>query len=202
MEVRELAVPGAWVFTPRQFPDDRGVFMEEFKAAVFEEHVGHALTVAQVNMSISKKGTVRGVHFADVPPGQAKYVFCPRGALLDIAIDIRVGSPTFGAVDSVLLDDVDRRAIYLSEGLGHVFIALQDGTTANYLCSTPYNPAAEHGITPLDPALALPLPDDVEPLLSPKDTAAPTLAEAKEQGLLPTWDVCEPLMRRSASRWG
>jgi dTDP-4-dehydrorhamnose 3,5-epimerase len=191
MDVRELAVPGAWVFTPRQFPDERGVFLEAFKTAVLSEHVGHELVVAQVNISVSKAGTIRGVHFADVPPGQAKYVFCPRGAMLDIAIDVRVGSPTFGAVDSVVLDDVDRRAIYLAEGLGHAFIALQDDTTATYLCSTPYNPGAEHGITPVDPQLQLPWPSDLEPLLSPKDTAAPTLSEALEQGLLPTWAACQ-----------
>lgn len=191
MDVQELSVPGAWAFAPRQFGDDRGVFLEAFKSAVFSQAVGHELSVAQVNVSVSKAGTVRGVHFADVPPGQAKYVFCPRGALLDVAIDIRVGSPTFGAVDSVLLDDRDRRAIYLSEGLGHAFMALEDDTTATYLCSTPYNPTAEHGITPLDPALGLPWPSGLEPLLSEKDTAAPTLDEAREQGLLPTWEACQ-----------
>ena len=190
MDVRELAVPGAWVFTPRQFPDDRGVFMEAYKSAVFAGYLGFALTVAQVNVSVSKAGTIRGVHFADVPPGQAKYVYCPRGALLDVAIDIRVGSPTFGAVDSVVLDDVDRRAIYLAEGLGHAFFALQDDTTATYLCSTSYNPGTEHGITPVDPELKISWPTGIEPLLSPKDTAAPTLAQALEQGLLPTWDAC------------
>ena len=180
MDVREMSVPGAWVFTPKQFGDDRGVFLEAFKASVFSAAVGHELTVAQVNVSVSKAGTVRGVHFADVPPGQAKYVCCPKGALLDVAIDIRVGSPTFGAVDTVVLDDRDRRAIYLSEGLGHAFMALEDGTTAAYLCSTPYNPTAEHGVTPLDPALALPWPTELEPLLSPKDTEAPTLAAARD----------------------
>lgn len=191
MDVRELAVPGAWVFTPKQFADDRGVFMEAFKGGVFSDTVGHDLTVAQVNVSVSKAGTVRGVHFADVPPGQAKYVYCPHGALLDVAVDIRVGSPTFGAVDSVVLDDTDRRAIYLSEGLGHAFYALQDNTTATYLCSTPYNHSAEHGIMPVDPELDLPWPSGRELLLSPKDTAAPTLAEALESGLLPTWEACQ-----------
>jgi dTDP-4-dehydrorhamnose 3,5-epimerase len=191
MDVRELSVPGSWVFTPRQFPDDRGVFLEAFKGGVFAEVVGHELTVAQVNTSISKAGTVRGIHFAAVPPGQAKYVFCTRGAVLDIAIDIRVGSPTFGAVDSVLLDDRDRRAIYLSEGLGHAFCALEDDSTVTYLCSTPYNPTAEHGVTPVDPALSLPWPDGLPLLLSPKDTDAPTLTEAADLGLLPTWQACQ-----------
>lgn len=190
MEVRESTVPGVWVFTPKIFPDDRGLFLEAFKTAVFQEAVGHALTVAQVNVSVSKAGTVRGIHYADVPPGQAKYVFCPRGALLDVAIDIRAGSPTFGAVDSFVLDDVERRAVYLSEGIGHAFYALTDGTTVSYLCSTPYTPSAEHGITPIDPDLDLPWPTDRELLLSPKDTAAPTLSQAREAGRLPTWQAC------------
>jgi dTDP-4-dehydrorhamnose 3,5-epimerase len=133
---------------------------------------------------------VRGVHFADVPPGQAKYVYCPAGSLLDVVIDLRVGSPTFGTWDAVHLDPVDFRAVYLSEGLGHAFVALEDDTVISYLCSTSYNPAAEHGISPLDPALGLPWPTDVELLLSPKDEAAPTLADAASSGLLPSYDDC------------
>ena len=190
MQVDELKVPGAWVFTPRQFPDPRGVFLEWFKASVLEEAVGHPLDVKQANHSASSRGTLRGVHFADVPPGQAKYVYCTRGAVLDVVVDIRVGSPTFGVSDAVRLDDVDRRGIYLSEGLGHAFLALTDDANVTYLCSEPYNPTGEHGIHPLDPELGLPWPTDVEPLLSEKDAAAPTLAEAKASGLLPSYDEC------------
>jgi dTDP-4-dehydrorhamnose 3,5-epimerase len=190
VQVDELKVPGSWVFTPRQFPDPRGVFLEWFKASVVEEAVGHRLALAQANHSVSSRGTTRGVHFADVPPGQAKYVYCTRGAVLDIVVDIRVGSPTFGVSDAVHLDDVDRRGIYLSEGLGHAFVALTDDANVTYLCSEPYNPTGEHGVHPLDPALELPLPDGIEPLLSDKDAAAPTLAEAQEQGLLPSYDAC------------
>ena len=190
MDVVELKVPGAWSFTPRQFGDPRGVFLEWFKGAAFEEAVGHPLSVKQANHSVSSRGTLRGVHFADVPAGQAKYVYCTRGAVLDVVVDIRVGSPTFGVSDAVRLDDVDRRAIYLSEGLGHAFLALSDDANVTYLCSEPYNPKGEHGISPLDPELALPWPDDVEPLLSDKDAAAPTLAKARESGLLPSYDVC------------
>lgn len=190
MQVDELNVPGSYVFTPTQWPDPRGVFLEWFKAPVFAEAVGHPLTVKQANHSVSQKGTLRGVHFADVPPGQAKYVYCTRGAVLDVVVDIRVGSPTFGVVDSVRLDDVDRRAIYLPEGMGHAFLALTDDANVTYLCSEPYNPTGEHGIHPLDPALGLPWPDDVEHLLSDKDAAAPTLEEARASGLLPSYDVC------------
>ena len=193
MQVDELKVPGAWSFTPRQFPDPRGVFLEWFKAEALEQVLGHRLEVAQANHSVSARGTLRGVHFADVPPSQAKYVYCTRGAVLDVVVDIRVGSPTFGVSDAVLLDDQDRRGIYLSEGLGHAFLALTDDANVTYLCSTPYAPGREHGISPLDPALGLPWPDDVEPLLSDKDAAAPTLEQAREQGLLPDWDACQAL---------
>jgi len=191
VQVDELKVPGAWSFTPRQFPDPRGVFLEWFKADALEQALGHWLQVAQANHSVSARGTMRGVHFADVPPSQAKYVYCTRGAVLDVVVDIRVGSPTFGVSDSVLLDDTDRRGIYLSEGLGHAFLALTDDANVTYLCSAPYAPGREHGISPLDPALALPWPDDVEPLLSDKDAAAPTLEQARAQGLLPDWETCQ-----------
>ncbi len=191
MQVDELQVPGAWSFTPRQFPDPRGVFLEWFKADALEQAVGHRLQVAQANHSVSARGTLRGVHFADVPPGQAKYVYCTRGAVLDVIVDLRVGSPTFGVSDAVQLDDQDRRGVYLSEGLGHAFLALTDDANVTYLCSTPYAPGREHGISPLDPELDLPWPTDVEALLSDKDAAAPSLAEARASGLLPDWAACQ-----------
>ncbi len=195
MQVDELKVPGAWSFTPRQFADPRGVFLEWFKAGVLEEAVGHPLTVKQANHSVSARGTLRGVHFAEVPPGQAKYVYCTRGAVLDVVVDVRVGSPTFGVSDAVRLDDQDRRGVYLAEGLGHAFLALTDDANVTYLCSEPYAPGREHGVHPLDPALDLPWAggamDGVEALLSEKDAAAPTLAEAQESGLLPDYAQCQ-----------
>lgn len=190
MKFEELKVPGSWVFTPIQRPDPRGVFLEWFKAPVFREAVGHDFVVKQANHSVSSKGTLRGVHFADVPPGQAKYVYCTKGAVLDIIVDIRVGSPTFGLSDAVRLDTEDRRAVYLSEGLGHAFLALTDDANVTYLCSEPYNPTGEHGVHPLDADLALPFPDDVEHLLSEKDAAAPSFAAAQASGLLPNYDEC------------
>lgn len=202
MDIRELSIAGAWEITPKQFPDDRGVFLEAYKASVFEEAIGHKLDLQQANTSVSKAGTVRGIHFADVPPSQAKYVVCPRGAVLDFAVDIRVGSPTFGKWDCVLLDDVDRRAIYLSEGLGHAFIALEDNSTVLYMCSAPYAPGREHGVSPIDPEIALEFPkvgrdgSPLELLLSPKDTEAPTLSEAKDQGLLPSWEEVQAFIAR------
>ncbi|MGQ0842136.1 dTDP-4-dehydrorhamnose 3,5-epimerase family protein [Actinokineospora sp.] len=190
MHVRELNVPDAFEFTPRKFHDNRGVFVSPFQGEAFVKTVGHAFVVAQTNHSLSRRGSLRGLHFADVPPGQAKYVYCPQGALLDVVVDIRVGSPTFGVWDSVRLDPVDFRAVYVPEGIGHGFVALEDDTVISYLCSTPYNPSAEHGIDPRDPALGLPWADEVEPVLSEKDAAAPSLAEALAAGLLPRYADC------------
>ena len=190
MEFRPLAIEGAFEVTPRQFPDGRGVFLESFRGDKLAEHLGHQMNVVQTNVSVSSRGTVRGIHFADVPPSQAKYITAVSGSLIDFIVDLRVGSPTFGQWDSVLLDTKDRRAVYLSEGLGHAFAALEDDTTAMYLCSAAYNPEREHGVHPLDPQIGLVFPEGIEPLLSPKDEAAPTLDEAVEQGLLPTYAAC------------
>lgn len=197
MTYRELSVPGAWEITPTQHGDDRGVFLEMFQGLGFAEAVGHRFDLAQANCSVSAAGVIRGLHFSDVPPGQAKYVQCVRGAVLDVAVDIRVGSPTFGRWDSVLLDDVDRRAIYVAEGLGHAFLSLEDHSTVVYLCSTGYAPGREHGVDPLDPAIGVQWPTtgrDGRPLtylLSEKDKAAPSLAQARESGLLPRYDEVE-----------
>jgi dTDP-4-dehydrorhamnose 3,5-epimerase len=196
VKVTELSIPGAWVFEPSVFPDQRGVFAAPFQAGPFREAVGHDLTVVQTNHSVSRRGTIRGIHFVDTPPGQAKYVYCPRGALLDVVVDVRVGSPTFGQHDSVLLDGQSCRAVYLAEGLGHAFVALEDDTVAGYLCSTGYNPAAERGVSPLDSSLRLPWPAGIRPLLSVKDENAPTLAEARAQGILPTWEACGDWYRK------
>lgn len=189
MKVRQLSVPGAWEITPVRHGDPRGLFAEWYRFDVLAAEVGHPLRLAQGNLSVSSRGVVRGLHFADVPPGQAKYVTCPRGAVLDVVVDIRVGSPTFGQWEGVQLDEVDRRAVYIGEGLAHGFCALSDNATLMYLCSTTYNPSGEHSVHPLDPDIAVAWPVD-EPLLSARDAAAPTLAQARAEGLLPAFDTC------------
>jgi dTDP-4-dehydrorhamnose 3,5-epimerase len=190
VQIRELNVPDSYEVTPKQFSDDRGVFLEWYRFDRLEEVIGHRLVLAQGNTSVSRRGVVRGVHFADVPPSQAKYVTATHGSVLDFVIDIRVGSPTFGTYDSVLLDDVDRRAIYIAEGLGHCFVALTEDATVSYLVTAPFNAEREHGVNPLDPDVGLQfrIPTE-ELLLSPKDTDAPSLAEAAASGLLPTWQA-------------
>ncbi|WP_329066984.1 dTDP-4-dehydrorhamnose 3,5-epimerase family protein [Amycolatopsis sp. NBC_01480] len=190
MQFRPLKVLDAYAYTPRAFPDERGLFVAPFQEEAVLATAGHPMRVAQTNHSVSKRGTIRGVHFADTPPGQAKYVYCPAGSLLDVIVDLRTGSPTYGQWDSVLLDAKDFRAVYVAEGLGHAFVALEDNTVMAYLCSEPYNPSGERGISPLDPALDLPWPAGTTPIVSEKDRNAPTLAEAEAQGILPSYGDC------------
>jgi dTDP-4-dehydrorhamnose 3,5-epimerase len=202
MHIRELPIAGAFEVTPRQFSDDRGVFWEWYRFDSLAEAVGHPIDLKQGNGSVSKRGVVRGIHFASVPPSQAKYVQVLSGAILDYVIDIRVGSPTFGQWHALRLDTVDRRAVYLAEGLGHAFVALEDDTTVTYLVTETYSPAREHGITPVDPMIALEFPSDIgEIFLSPKDTDAPTLAQAERDGLLPTFAAARAFTASLDERW-
>jgi dTDP-4-dehydrorhamnose 3,5-epimerase len=190
VEIRELAVRDSYVLDLVPHGDSRGLFTEWYRADVLAEATGFGLTLAQANHSVSARGALRGVHFALVPPGQAKYVYCPAGRVLDVVVDIRVGSPTFGTHDAVVLDSEQPRAVYLAEGLGHAFVSLADASSITYLVSSGYAPDREFGIDPMDPALGLPWPADIEFEFSAKDRAAPTLAEALEQGLLPTMEEC------------
>src|SRR4051794_31262296 len=129
------AVPDAYVLTPTQHGDDRGLFLEWFRFEQLDA-VGHPFRLAQANASVSRSGVVRGIHYADVPPGQAKYVTCARGAVLDVVVDLRAGSPTFGVWDAVRLDDTDRRGAYPPPGVGPGFFPPQPGRTRRF----PLNP--------------------------------------------------------------
>ncbi|WP_166354514.1 dTDP-4-dehydrorhamnose 3,5-epimerase family protein [Phytoactinopolyspora limicola] len=185
MDIHPLGISGAYEFVPTPFTDERGVFVAPYQEPAFVAAIGHPFTVAQTNINVSRRGTVRGVHFTRTPPGQSRYVYCPHGALTDIVVDLRVDSPTFGQWEAVQLDSVSFRAVYMAEGLGHAFVARQDFTVLAYLCSSSYDPTLEYTISPRDPALALPLPKDQPPVLSDRDANAPTLAEALTLGILP-----------------
>lgn len=202
MEARALSIEGAWLFTPALRTDDRGVFLESFKESVFVEATGRRFDLKQMNVSVSRLGTVRGVHFADVPPGQAKYVQCFAGRILDIVVDIRVGSPTFGQWDAIQLDSESREGLFVSEGLGHAFCALTKSATIGYLCSEPFAPTREHGINPLDEDLSLPWPDAMELTLSPKDAEAPRFRDALKNDALPTFEQCVKSMQQSSRTLG
>ena len=190
MSFTPLKIEGSWVFTPKKFPDERGSFHEVFKLPLLSETLGFGFEVKQVNQSVSKAGVIRGIHWADVPPGQAKYVFCSKGAIWDIVVDIRVGSPTYGTWDAVELTADNGKCVLIREGLGHVFLSLEDDTVVNYLCSEPFSPTTEHGINPLDTDLAIPFGSMISGAsfeVSLKDEEAPTLQQAQAANLLPVY---------------
>jgi dTDP-4-dehydrorhamnose 3,5-epimerase len=192
VKVTPLELPGAYEIRPSPHSDHRGSFLEWYRADQLAAHLGFTPTWAQANLSTSRAGVIRGVHVTAIPPGQSKYVTCVRGGVFDVIVDMRVGSPTYGRWAGTLLDDIDRKALYVGEGLGHGICALSDNATIAYLCSDLYDGSLERAMTPLDPdvAIAWPVPS---PMLSEKDTAAPTLAELREAGVLPTWAAYQAL---------
>ncbi|MCH0566872.1 MULTISPECIES: dTDP-4-dehydrorhamnose 3,5-epimerase family protein [unclassified Streptomyces] len=194
MEACKLAVEGALEFRASAFVDERGLFVTTFQEAVFAAARGGPLfTVAQTNHSVSRRGVIRGIHYTAVPPGAAKYVYCAAGEALDIVVDLRIGSPTFGCWQAVAMNRREFRAVYIPCGVGHAFIALRDETVISYMLSTSYVPEAERAISVFDPELGLSFPADIEPVMSERDSAAITLAEARERGLLPDYERCREL---------
>ncbi|MFV2109787.1 dTDP-4-dehydrorhamnose 3,5-epimerase family protein [Micromonospora sp. LOL_015] len=191
MEATELAVKGAFVFAPQIFADPRGVFLSPHLGSVFTQTLGYPLfPAAQTSYSVSRRGVVRGLHYTATPPGTAKLVSCPHGRVLDLVLDARIGSPTFGRWDSVVLDSRDFKSVYLPVGVAHMFVALEDDTVMSYVLSTEYVFENEQALSPLDATLGLPIPTDVEPILSDRDRTAVTFAQADKAGLLPRYETC------------
>ncbi|MFI6526777.1 dTDP-4-dehydrorhamnose 3,5-epimerase family protein [Streptomyces uncialis] len=196
MKAEELAVEGAYVFTPEVFPDQRGLFVSPYQQHAFTgAHGAPLFRVAQTNHSMSKRGVVRGVHYTLTPPGTAKYVYCAAGEAIDIVVDIRVGSPTFGKWDAVRVNPKEFRAVYFPVGVGHAFVALADDTVMSYMLAAPYVAEYELGISVLDEELGLPIPGDIDPILSDRDRIAPGLAQAAAAGLLPDYERCRAIER-------
>ncbi|OJF15656.1 dTDP-4-dehydrorhamnose 3,5-epimerase family protein [Couchioplanes caeruleus] len=183
MKARELAVGGAWELVPPVFPDERGLFCPVYEDGVLDV----PFRVRRSALSVNRAGAARGIHYSPGGDGPAKIVHCVAGRVLDIVVDVRVGSPAFGRWDSVLLDSDRPRAVYLPAGLGHAFVALTGGTVLSYLLTTTYRPEDERAVALLDPALGLPLPQARELVMSAADRAAPTLADALDRGLLPRY---------------
>ena len=174
----DLPIAGAWLFAPRVFGDARGSFHEGFRAAQFTEHLGYPFDVAQANVSRSSRDVVRGIHLAEVPPGQAKFVSCLAGEVVDVLVDLRVGSPTFGKHIKVTLSESNNYAVHVPIGVGHGFVARSETAVLNYLVTEAYNPDREFGVDPFDPELGIDWGvDRADAVLSDKDAAAPALAE-------------------------
>lgn len=188
MKIVEMSIRNAFRLQPERFPDRRGQFFEAFRADTLSDAIGYPFVVRQGNYSTSRRNTLRGIHGTTLPPGQGKLVTCVRGAVLDVVVDLRVGSPTFGAVEMTRQEEDSGIAVYLADGLGHAFLALTDDACMNYLCSEPYIPGTMIEINALDPALAIPWGLTQAPIMSDKDAAAPDLADAT--GSLPTYDEC------------
>jgi dTDP-4-dehydrorhamnose 3,5-epimerase len=155
MSFTPLKIEGVWLHTPKFWPDERGTFHEVFKLSQISEQLGRDFKVKQVNQSTSAAGVLRGIHWTDSPEGQAKYVSCPKGALWDVVVDLRPSSVTYGEWDARLLSEENGESLLISEGIGHAFLALENGTVANYLCTSEFNPAADKTINPMDPVLSI-----------------------------------------------
>jgi dTDP-4-dehydrorhamnose 3,5-epimerase len=184
-----LPIDGAWRVVPGVHRDHRGSFDAWFDGAAVAGQAGHRFPVAQANCSVSRRNVIRGIHFAASPPGQAKYVTCVRGAVFDVVVDVRLGSPSYGRWEHFYLDDRERAAVYIAEGLGHAFMALTDEAIVVYLCSAPHDPGRQQGLNPLDPGLGIRWPGAGSAVVSRRDAAAPTLREAERAGLLPRYQT-------------
>jgi NDP-hexose 5-epimerase len=188
VRIEDLTIPGTYLITPDLIPDARGTFYEAMRSDALEEVTGVPFRPQQINYSVSKRHTLRGIHSVRIPPGQAKYVTCVRGALRDIVVDLRIGSPTFGEHRVNVLDADSGGSVYVPEGVGHGFLALTDDACICYVVSTTYVPGTQIDINPLDPELDLPWDCQETPLISDKDAKAPTVAEAVRAGMLPRFD--------------
>lgn len=187
MEIRELAIAGAFHINPNKLGDHRGCFFEAFRVEEISRTTGFPFHVRQGNMTVSRRGVIRGLHGTGSGSGEAKLVSCVRGAALDVVVDLRVGSPTFGAFDSVLLTEESGDLVFLVDGLGHAYQTRADDTRISYLCAEQFVPGSQIDVNPLDPDLALPWALDEEPILSSKDRAAPGLRAAAASGILPRY---------------
>jgi len=181
-----LGIEGAYVLESTLWPDDRGYFREWFRRDVLADE-GPDLSVRQANLSMSERGVVRGLHYSLAPEGQAKLVTCAWGELVDVLVDVRVGSPTFGQVEMVELSAESGTSVYLPEGVAHGFCVTSEIAALTYLLSSTYNASMELEINPLDETLRIPWPLSGEPLLSEKDAKAPSLEARRLAQELPRY---------------
>jgi dTDP-4-dehydrorhamnose 3,5-epimerase len=185
MNVEELCISGSWLITPRRHEDDRGWFQEWFKYSELLNATGYDFSPVQANISQSKRGTIRGIHYSTAAVGQAKLVTVLAGEIDDYVVDLRPTSSTFGQWERIRLSAENGKTVLLSAHLGHAFHALSDNTVVNYLVTAEYNPKAELGITPFCPQLAIDWADTGGFSVAPKDSEAPHLFAQRDAGKLP-----------------
>ena len=186
MKILSLGIEGAWLAESPVWSDDRGFFREWFKSEDIKSATGRDFGIEQANISLSSAGTLRGIHYSIAPRGQAKWITCVAGSIKDVIVDIRPDSQTFGKWIEVTLKGDSGQAVFISEGLGHGFVALEDNTAVAYLVSTPFSPTDEFEINPLDEKIGINWGMYLSSLkISEKDKIAPTLAERLVEGKLP-----------------
>jgi dTDP-4-dehydrorhamnose 3,5-epimerase len=186
MKILELEIAGTFVAESKVFEDDRGFFREWFKSEDIKNATGREFGIEQANISLSSRGTLRGIHYSIAARGQAKWITCVAGSIKDVIVDIRPESKTFGQWIEVELSGNSGKAVFISEGLGHGFVALEDNTAVAYLVSTPFSPTDEFEINPLDEKIGIKWGMDLSELkISEKDKKAPTLSERLIEGKLP-----------------
>ncbi|UKY51792.1 dTDP-4-dehydrorhamnose 3,5-epimerase family protein [Streptomyces inhibens] len=193
-----MKLPDVFLLKSKGFADTRGLFFESFEQATLSEALGRPFSAVQSNFSVSRRGTLRGIHGARGSAGQAKVVSCVRGSVIDIIVDLRVGSPTFGTYELLWLDSRSLTSVYIGEGLGHSFLALTDDTCMHYCCSTSYVADDVFSVNALDKTLALPWGLTEKPVMSDNDLAAPPLDQALAEGLLPTYEECLAIHRKAS----
>ena len=189
MSARPLSIHGAWLLQSRVFADDRGTFSEWFKSSLLTELTGESFEPVQANVSVSNAGVIRGIHYSLAPRGQAKLVTVLRGSILDVAIDVRVGSPTFGKYHSATMAAGDGQAMFLRRDMAHAFQALEENTVVSYLVSSEYSPTEEKEISPMCTRLSINWDASIPPVLSEKDRAAPDLDQQQIANLLPSFST-------------
>jgi dTDP-4-dehydrorhamnose 3,5-epimerase len=178
MEFESLGLEGPLVLRPRKIDDERGYFCEIFRLEEFAAHAG-PVEFVQENQSLSvRSGTIRGIHFQSNPAAQGKLVRCLAGKLLDVAVDLRRGSPTFGRWVSAVLSPEDVNQLWVPVGFGHAFCTLQPNTVIGYRVTSYYSPENDKGLAWDDPDVAIDWPDIADPAtLSSKDRTQPRLAD-------------------------
>ena len=176
MRVKETKLKGCFIIEPKLFEDDRGFFFESFNKGAFEEQIGKKVNFVQDNQSKSSKGVLRGLHFQTGKFAQAKLISVIKGKVLDVCVDIRKDSPTFGKYFSIILDAIQHKQLYIPKGFAHGFLVLEDDTIFSYKCDNYYHKASESGILFNDENLNINwgLPIN-ELILSEKDKKLPTL---------------------------
>jgi dTDP-4-dehydrorhamnose 3,5-epimerase len=186
MKLTPLGIEAVWLAESTVWSDDRGFFREWFKSEDIKNETGRDFGIEQANISLSSRGTLRGIHYSIAPRGQAKWITCVAGSIKDVIVDIRPNSKSFGQWIEIELTGDSGKSVLISEGLGHGFLALEDKTAVAYLSSTPFSPTHEYEINPLDKEIGINWGMEISELkISDKDKNAPGLLQRLQENELP-----------------